>query len=142
MLTSSAPRAPPNRPTCPSHPLSLPMLQVVSEAKAVFGSSSPWAAAEPSRRAVDDMAWTLAVLKEALRKYSVVPVVTRNLVRGGGGGGGVGAGRGPAARGTYAHGPAGVVVVHPAVWDGSPADIAMGGTRQRLHVPTREHMCF
>ncbi len=54
----------------------------------MFGSSAPWAAAEPSRRQVDDMAWTLAVLKEALRKYSVVPVVTRNLVRGGGGGGG------------------------------------------------------
>ena len=34
----------------------------------------------PSREAVDGMEYSLSVLKEALRKYSVVPVVTRNLV--------------------------------------------------------------
>ena len=35
----------------------------------------------PSREAVDGMEFTLAALKESLRKYSVVPVVTRNLVQ-------------------------------------------------------------
>lgn len=34
----------------------------------------------PPRPAVEGMAFTLASLKESLRKYSVVPVVTRNLV--------------------------------------------------------------
>jgi len=33
----------------------------------------------PSRAAVDDMIYTLGCLKESLRKYSVVPVVTRNM---------------------------------------------------------------
>ena len=37
--------------------------------------------AEPPRRAVDGMTYTLSVLKEALRKYSVVPVVTRVLAK-------------------------------------------------------------
>eukprot|EP00887_Chlorella_sp_A99_P007491 scaffold2.g7491.t1 len=35
--------------------------------------------AEPTRQQVDDMVYTLSALKESLRKYSVVPVVTRNL---------------------------------------------------------------
>lgn len=35
----------------------------------------------PSREEVDGMEYTLATLKESLRKYSVVPVVTRNLVQ-------------------------------------------------------------
>ncbi len=35
--------------------------------------------AVPSREAVEGMEWTLSALKETLRKYSVVPVVTRNM---------------------------------------------------------------
>lgn len=49
------------------------MDKVRSEAQAVFGADE----SEPSRRAVDGMTWTLAVLKETLRKYNVVPVVAR-----------------------------------------------------------------
>lgn len=48
-----------------------------AEAAALFPAGG--AAAVPSREAVDGMEYCLAVLKEALRKYSVVPVVTRNL---------------------------------------------------------------
>lgn len=33
----------------------------------------------PSRDKVETMSWTLSCLKESLRKYSVVPVVTRNM---------------------------------------------------------------
>ena len=51
--------------------------QVRAEAQAVFGTAE----AEPTRRAVDGMTYTLSVLKEALRKYSVVPVVTRTLAK-------------------------------------------------------------
>ncbi|GFR53077.1 hypothetical protein Agub_g15775 [Astrephomene gubernaculifera] len=50
---------------------------VVAEAKVAFGGDP--AGEGPSRRAVDEMVYTLSVLKEALRKYSVVPVVTRKL---------------------------------------------------------------
>ncbi|EFJ45811.1 cytochrome P450 [Volvox carteri f. nagariensis] len=57
------------------------VLRVVSEAEAAFGLRSE---KEANRRNVDEMIFTLAVLKEALRKYSVVPVVTRKLVRGSG----------------------------------------------------------
>ncbi|KAG1681010.1 hypothetical protein FOA52_009970 [Chlamydomonas sp. UWO 241] len=53
------------------------MDKVLDEAKKVFGSKE----AEPARREVDGMTYTLAVLKEALRKYSVVPVVTRVLAK-------------------------------------------------------------
>lgn len=34
----------------------------------------------PKRESVENMKWTLSCLKESLRKYSVVPVVTRDLV--------------------------------------------------------------
>lgn len=44
----------------------------------MFGESPR--AAPPAREAVDSMDFTLAVLKEALRLYSVVPVVTRVAV--------------------------------------------------------------
>lgn len=37
--------------------------------------------AMPTREQIDGMEWTLSVLKEALRKYSIVPVVTRNLTQ-------------------------------------------------------------
>jgi len=52
--------------------------KVLAEAKAAFGPAvaSP---REPTRAAADGMDYTAAVLKEALRKYSVVPVVTRTL---------------------------------------------------------------
>ncbi|KAG2487471.1 hypothetical protein HYH03_013893 [Edaphochlamys debaryana] len=50
--------------------------QIVKEAETAFGADCN---APPNRRAVDEMTYTLAVLKEALRKYSVVPVVTRKL---------------------------------------------------------------
>lgn len=43
------------------------------------GAAAALEAATPSREAVDGMTWTLACLKESLRKYSVVPVVTRNM---------------------------------------------------------------
>lgn len=33
----------------------------------------------PPREAIEEMQWTLSCLKESLRKYSVVPVVTRNM---------------------------------------------------------------
>jgi len=52
--------------------------QVRAEAAAVFPQSTA-ECPPPTRREVDGMAYTLAVLKEALRKYSVVPVVTRKL---------------------------------------------------------------
>lgn len=42
----------------------------------VFGASGRDTAQRP---AADGMTYTLAVLKEALRRYSVVPVVTRSL---------------------------------------------------------------
>lgn len=47
--------------------------QVLAEATEVFGEAE----AEPPRAAVDGMQYTLSVLKETLRKYSIVPVVTR-----------------------------------------------------------------
>lgn len=50
--------------------------EVIAEAEVAFGADE----GTPSRRAADDMPYTLAVLKEALRRYSVVPVVTRELV--------------------------------------------------------------
>ncbi|KAJ9506750.1 hypothetical protein QJQ45_013291 [Haematococcus lacustris] len=53
------------------------MEQVRAEGAAVFGKLA--AGQQPPRREVDSMTYTLAVLKEALRKYSVVPVVTRTL---------------------------------------------------------------
>lgn len=71
-------------------------VQVRAEAAAVFPAGAG-ADAVPSREAVDGMEYCLAVLKEALRKYSVVPVVTRNLNAVGGGGAG-GAGKGHVAR--------------------------------------------
>lgn len=46
----------------------------------MFPGSTPECAA-PCRREVDTMTFTLAVLKETLRKYSVVPVVTRHLAK-------------------------------------------------------------
>lgn len=49
----------------------------VTEAERVFGDEE----GEPSRREVDSMTYTLSVLKEALRKYSVVPTVTRVLAK-------------------------------------------------------------
>mmetsp|Transcript_26506 Transcript_26506/g.67408 ORF Transcript_26506/g.67408 Transcript_26506/m.67408 type:complete len:518 (-) Transcript_26506:88-1641(-) len=49
--------------------------KVRDEADKVIGPND----AAPARRDVDGMIYTLAVLKEALRKYSVVPVVTRKL---------------------------------------------------------------
>ncbi|KAI3426077.1 hypothetical protein D9Q98_008045 [Chlorella vulgaris] len=58
--------------------------QVRAEAARVFAPSSGkdgGAAGAPTREAVDGMEYTLAALKESLRKYSVVPVVTRNLVQ-------------------------------------------------------------
>lgn len=48
--------------------------RVREEADAVLG---PTGAAAPTRQAVEGMVWTEACLKETLRKYSVVPVVTR-----------------------------------------------------------------
>lgn len=48
-----------------------------AEAQATYGAAE----ALPTRRAVDGMQYTLSVLKEALRKYSVVPVVTRTLAK-------------------------------------------------------------
>ena len=53
------------------------MQKVRDEAQKVFGAKE----AEPSRRDVDSMTYSLSVLKEALRKYSVVPVVTRVLAK-------------------------------------------------------------
>jgi len=54
---------------------------VRAEAVAVFGTSPANDKARvPSREAVDGMPTTLAALKEALRLYSVVPVVTRVTV--------------------------------------------------------------
>jgi len=53
------------------------MGQVLEEAERVFGSKEE----EPARREVDSMTYTLSVLREALRKYSVVPVVTRVLAK-------------------------------------------------------------
>jgi cytochrome P450 len=50
--------------------------QVIAEAERVFGPSGHNTA---SRSDADGMVYTLAVLKEALRRYSVVPVVTRSL---------------------------------------------------------------
>ncbi|PRW33867.1 Cytochrome P450 [Chlorella sorokiniana] len=52
--------------------------KVRAEAEAVYGTSAP-RDAMPDRDGVDSMEYTHSVLKEALRKYSVVPVVTRNL---------------------------------------------------------------
>lgn len=50
--------------------------KVIAEAKAVFGAHGKQTA---TRAGADGMAYTLSVLKEALRRYSVVPVVTRSL---------------------------------------------------------------
>ncbi len=52
-------------------------MKVRQEADEVFGAAE----AEPSRRQVDGMTYTLSTLKESLRKYSVVPVVTRVLAK-------------------------------------------------------------
>ncbi|EFN52051.1 hypothetical protein CHLNCDRAFT_139264 [Chlorella variabilis] len=52
--------------------------KVRAEAAGVFGGKRK---SMPSREEVDGMEYTLATLKESLRKYSVVPVVTRNLVQ-------------------------------------------------------------
>lgn len=49
------------------------MAHVQEEAVAAFGLHDR----EPSREAAEGMTFTLAVLKESLRKYSVVPVVVR-----------------------------------------------------------------
>eukprot|EP00873_Tetraselmis_striata_P039395 jgi/Tetstr1/459659/TSEL_005015.t1 len=49
------------------------MAHVEEEAVAAFGPHDR----EPGRPAVEGMCYTLAVLKESLRKYSVVPVVVR-----------------------------------------------------------------
>jgi cytochrome P450 len=49
--------------------------KVRAEAAAVFRGK-----AVPAREAVDTMDYTLATLKEVLRLYSVVPVVTRVTV--------------------------------------------------------------
>jgi hypothetical protein len=56
------------------------MAQVRAEADRVFKRGGGGFKV-PSREAVDGMEFTLAALKESLRKYSVVPVVTRNLVQ-------------------------------------------------------------
>lgn len=80
--------------------------QVLHEAEAVFGEAE----GEPSRRAVDDMGWTLSVLKEALRKYSIVPVVTRTLVRARARGAGVGC---------------------DFLWRGAAGRLALAGRRRR-----------
>jgi len=53
--------------------------QVRAEANAVWGPLRQNQV--PPRREVDAMNYTLSVLKEALRKYSVVPVVTRVLTQ-------------------------------------------------------------
>jgi cytochrome P450 len=50
--------------------------KVSAEATRVFGDATR----EPTREAVDTMDYTLATLKEVLRLYSVVPVVTRVTV--------------------------------------------------------------
>lgn len=49
--------------------------QVLKEAEAVFGPQDDL----PDRSAVDGMRYTLSVLKETLRKYTVVPTVTRRV---------------------------------------------------------------
>ncbi|GAB4821188.1 hypothetical protein N2152v2_008234 [Parachlorella kessleri] len=51
------------------------MLKVREEGQRVYGPNDD----EPSREAMDTCVYTAAALKESLRKYSVVPVVTRNL---------------------------------------------------------------
>lgn len=53
-------------PSCP---------QLRQEAEQTFGKQE----GEPTRDTVDGMVYSLCALKESLRKYSVVPVVTRNL---------------------------------------------------------------
>jgi cytochrome P450 len=50
--------------------------KVSAEATRVFGDATR----VPTREAVDTMDYTLATLKEVLRLYSVVPVVTRVTV--------------------------------------------------------------
>ena len=50
--------------------------KVAAEANKVFGDEKK----VPHREAVDEMDYTLATLKESLRLYSVVPVVTRVAV--------------------------------------------------------------
>jgi hypothetical protein len=50
--------------------------EVAAEATKVFGDGKT----VPHREAVDEMDYTLATLKESLRLYSVVPVVTRVAV--------------------------------------------------------------
>lgn len=61
---------------CNSVILPHPVVQVLEEAVQVFGPSGQ---ATATRAAADGMVYTLSVLKEALRRYSVVPVVTRTL---------------------------------------------------------------
>lgn len=54
------------------------LAKVREEAARVYGKAAV-GATPPPRRDVDNMVYTLSVLKEALRKYSVVPTVTRKL---------------------------------------------------------------
>lgn len=51
------------------------MQEVQKEAEQVFGAKESL----PERSAVDGMQYTLSTLKESLRKYTVVPVVTRKV---------------------------------------------------------------
>lgn len=51
--------------------------QVLQEAQHVFGTAEQ----EPARDAAESMQYTVACLKESLRRYSVVPVVVRELQR-------------------------------------------------------------
>lgn len=50
-----------------------------AEADVVFANDKPGYV--PPKSAVDNMEYTLGTLKEALRKYSVVPVVTRRCAK-------------------------------------------------------------
>lgn len=53
------------------------MSRVCEEAEKCL--ARPTVGADISRESVESMLWTLSCLKESLRKYSVVPVVTRDL---------------------------------------------------------------
>lgn len=55
--------------------------QVVSEADAVFGRDNGPETALPASAELNNLAFTQCCLKEALRKYSVVPIVVREAVR-------------------------------------------------------------
>ncbi|KAL6779993.1 CYP745A1 [Auxenochlorella protothecoides x Auxenochlorella symbiontica] len=54
--------------------------ELYGEARREAREALPARATPPARAAVEGMTLTLAALKESLRKYSVVPVLTRNLV--------------------------------------------------------------